>query len=125
MSSHDDPTERETNRFSRPLSDAGTPAENEGSSRREGMLPDDQPALSLDHERNSDRTSADVERGIVHSLMPKLLHTIKLLFSSDTFYFSYDFDITRSLAGQDWSASSVPLSQQSDHEVCNVLSGIR
>ena len=43
------------------------------------------------------------------SLLPKLLHTTKLLLGSHSFYFSYDFDITRQLGRSLPQGGDIPL----------------
>lgn len=43
------------------------------------------------------------------TLLPKLLRTIKILFSSGSFYFSYDYDITRRLGTTLVKSSEIPL----------------
>jgi hypothetical protein len=42
-------------------------------------------------------------------LLPKLLTVTKLFFGSKNFYFSYDYDLSRSIANQPNSSSSTPL----------------
>lgn len=51
------------------------------------------------------------------SLLPKLLKTTQLLLSSKTFYYSYDYDITRSLPTQRQSTSDIPLFKDVDPQV--------
>ncbi|EED21374.1 SacI domain protein [Talaromyces stipitatus ATCC 10500] len=42
-------------------------------------------------------------------LMPKLLRYTKLIFASNNFFFSYDYDLTRRYSGQDPRAAHLPL----------------
>ena len=48
------------------------------------------------------------------TLLPKIVRTAKLYFSSRNFFFSYDYDLSRGLGGQANSTSSLPLFQQYD-----------
>ncbi|KAK6346264.1 hypothetical protein TWF730_010594 [Orbilia blumenaviensis] len=61
---------------------------------------------------------SEVVEGVANSLTPKLLRTTKLLLSaSRSFYFSYDYDITRSIVKQTSATSSeVPLHKKVDNE---------
>ncbi|KAK6524843.1 hypothetical protein TWF281_011744 [Arthrobotrys megalospora] len=61
---------------------------------------------------------SEVVEGVANSLTPKLLRTTKLLLSaSRSFYFSYDYDITRSIVKQTPATSSeVPLHKKVDTE---------
>ncbi|EPS41250.1 hypothetical protein H072_4844 [Dactylellina haptotyla CBS 200.50] len=60
----------------------------------------------------------EVMEGVANSLTPKLLRTVKLLLaSSRSFYFSYDYDVTRSIAKQTLATSSeVPLHKKVDSD---------
>ncbi|EEP78034.1 conserved hypothetical protein [Uncinocarpus reesii 1704] len=49
-----------------------------------------------------------------HELMPKFLRYTKMFFSSRSFYFSYDYDITRRFGLQDSQVSQLPLSTRAD-----------
>jgi hypothetical protein len=53
-------------------------------------------------------------RDVAASLLPKLLSYSQLLFSSSNFFFSFDYDITRSLSSQMRSNSELPLHTQVD-----------
>ncbi|KEQ98505.1 hypothetical protein AUEXF2481DRAFT_37018 [Aureobasidium subglaciale EXF-2481] len=48
------------------------------------------------------------------NLIPRILKTTKLYFTSRSFYFSYDYDISRSLSRQESASASVPLYKRSD-----------
>ncbi|KAL1304321.1 hypothetical protein AAFC00_000723 [Neodothiora populina] len=50
----------------------------------------------------------------VHNLTPRILASTKLFFASRSFYFSYDYDISRSLSRQEAHSSSVPLYKRFD-----------
>lgn len=54
---------------------------------------------------------------LTSSLLPKLLQTTKLLFSTGTFFFSYDYDVTRSIASQPQNPSDLPLARQVEPQV--------
>ncbi|EER38028.1 conserved hypothetical protein [Histoplasma capsulatum H143] len=47
-------------------------------------------------------------------LMPKFLRYAKMMFSSNRFYFSYDYDITRKFGAHDPQMSPVPLHRMAD-----------
>lgn len=51
---------------------------------------------------------------VANSLIPKLLKTTKLLFGSNSFYFSYEYDITRRLGTNDAKGKAVPLHKSVD-----------
>lgn len=58
---------------------------------------------------------APSERHVASTLLPKLLRTTKIMFgTSQSFYFSYDYDITRSLATQRTTSSELPLYTEVD-----------
>lgn len=66
----------------------------------------------------------DVEaktKDITTTLLPKLLQTTKLLLLSKTFYFAYNYDITRSLARQDQAQSDASLHRNHDPQVSQPL----
>lgn len=71
---------------------------------------------SLDEALEISKTGAGSD-SLTSSLLPKLIQTTQLLLSSRTFYFSYDYDISRSLATQRQPQSDVPLHRQVDPEV--------
>ena len=48
------------------------------------------------------------------NLIPRILKTTRLYFTSHSFYFSYDYDISRSLSRQESNTSSVPLHRRFD-----------
>ncbi|KAL8994809.1 MAG: hypothetical protein Q9169_005316 [Polycauliona sp. 2 TL-2023] len=56
---------------------------------------------------------------VISTLLPKLLRTTRMLFASRSFFFSYDYDITRKLGDQKMNASNVPLYRCVDPLVCD------
>jgi hypothetical protein len=55
------------------------------------------------------------DRDVAENLLPKLLRTTQILFgSSRSFFFSYDYDITRSFANRRMSCSELPLHTEVD-----------
>ncbi|KAG0646298.1 Sac domain-containing phosphoinositide 4-phosphatase 2 [Hyphodiscus hymeniophilus] len=54
------------------------------------------------------------EKDIADSLLPKLLRTTQILFGSRNFFFSYDYDITRSFANRRTTSSELPLHTEVD-----------
>jgi hypothetical protein len=63
-----------------------------------------------------DGTKEQTERDVAGTLLPKLLRTAQILFgSSRSFFFSYDYDITRSLGNSKATISSeIPLYKEVD-----------
>ncbi len=51
---------------------------------------------------------------VANSLLPKLIKTTKLMLASQSFYFSYDYDITRRLGSKDVSSSDVRFHKKVD-----------
>lgn len=48
------------------------------------------------------------------NLIPRILKTTNLYFTSRSFYFSYDYDLSRSLSRQESTSASVPLYKRFD-----------
>lgn len=48
------------------------------------------------------------------ALLPRVLQTTKMYFSSGNFFYSYDYDLSHGIADQPTNASSVPLFKQYD-----------
>ena len=65
------------------------------------------------------KTSAKPTESVLQSLSPRILRTTKMFFSSRNFYFSYDYDISRSLSRQETNASNIPLFNRFDPLVCS------
>ncbi|KAL9639537.1 MAG: hypothetical protein Q9204_001055 [Flavoplaca sp. TL-2023a] len=57
---------------------------------------------------------ASQESDVTSTLLPKLLRTTKMLFASQNFFFSYDYDITRRVEEQTIQAPNVPLYRSVD-----------
>ncbi|KAK8245091.1 SacI homology domain-containing protein [Phyllosticta capitalensis] len=69
-------------------------------------------AAKLQQEQGETRKSQDVPG--TTAFLPKILRTTKLYFSSRSFFFSYDYDLSRSLSRQPESSSSLPLAKLYD-----------
>lgn len=61
-------------------------------------------------------SSSRTDRTVV--LLPKLLRYTKLLFSSQNFFFAYDYDLTRQIGVNEVPKSSLPLYRVVDPQVC-------
>ncbi|KAK6540053.1 hypothetical protein TWF694_008883 [Orbilia ellipsospora] len=91
-------------------------------SQGEMTKPGDDTALGTPTVTDSDQPSQEpvdeeVVEGVANSLTPKLLRTTKLLLAaSRSFYFSYDYDITRSILKQTATSNEVPLYKKVDPE---------
>lgn len=53
-------------------------------------------------------------RNVTNNLVPKLLRTTKMLLSSRSFFYSYDYDITRRMGTQERRGGDGPLHQAAD-----------
>lgn len=62
------------------------------------------------------------DQALLASMTPKLMQTAKLLLGSKTFFFSYDYDLTRRLSSQRRLTSDVPLHKQADPQVSPCVS---
>lgn len=51
-------------------------------------------------------------------LMPKLLRYTRLLFASQNFFFSYDYDLSRQVTAQEPRGNYLPLHKMADPLVC-------
>lgn len=94
------------------------PAPNTGSESMSGVdIPGDGAGDKKVVQKDSEVTKKQVEdakeaakEDVAHNLTPKLLHTTRLLLESRSFFFSYEWDITRAWSTQRHSASaSLPL----------------
>jgi hypothetical protein len=56
------------------------------------------------------------------TLIPRILKTTNLYFTSRSFYFSYDYDLSRSISRQESSSASVPLYKRFDPlvSICSI-----
>lgn len=70
-----------------------------------------EPLSSPEQEQHSDAVGTDE---IAKKFTPKLLQTTKLLLGSRSFFFSYDYDITRSFDSQEAKGSELPLHRAVD-----------
>ena len=78
----------------------------------------DGPVDSVNEEVVEDAEEKVRQTEVTHSLTPKLLHTTRLLLGrSKSFYFSYEWDVTRSWARQTGEGSTVPLWKRVEQEV--------
>ena len=59
-------------------------------------------------EQSSDKTHSDTN-DVAVTLLPKLLRTTKMLFGSRSFFFSYDYDLTRRLGTQGTRNPEIPM----------------
>jgi hypothetical protein len=59
------------------------------------------------------------------TLIPRILKTTNLYFTSRSFYFSYDYDLSRSISRQESSSASVPLYKRFDPlvSICSIILG--
>lgn len=64
-------------------------------------------------QHGNDPKSPDSTAGVAHTLLPKFLRTTRVLLTSQSFFFSYDFDITRRL-GEGNKPSELPLYKSVD-----------
>lgn len=70
--------------------------------------------------QTSDMTSTQTsqpggrEANTANALLPKLLRTTRMLLSSRSFFFSYDFDVTRRVSGEIVKNLEIPLSKSVD-----------
>lgn len=51
---------------------------------------------------------------VMDSLTPRIVRSTRLFFSSSSFFYSYDYDVSRSLATQDPATSTLPLFKRFD-----------
>lgn len=70
-----------------------------------------------EEQKEESKSSATQHQSVLESLTPRILRSTKLFFASRNFYFSYDYDLSRSLSRQGSSSSSVPLFKRFDELV--------
>lgn len=63
---------------------------------------------------DDDEKSSRAVQEVMRNLVPRILSTTKLFFASKSFYFAYDYDLTRSLTGQRPASSSAPFYRDVD-----------
>lgn len=76
------------------------------------------PADTTADEVDTQKPSPSSLDTVVNNLTPRILSTTKLFFASRSFFFSYDYDISRSLSRQEPNPSGVPLHRRFDPLVC-------
>ena len=64
---------------------------------------------------------ANPPESVAKTLLPKLLRTTRMLLASQSFFFSYDLDITRRIDNQSSKGSELPLHQSVDPLVSHVV----
>lgn len=82
----------------------------------EGAPLDTQSEAPTSNEEQPSTESTPVAPGdnTLATLIPRILKTTNLYFTSRSFYFSYDYDLSRSLSRQESSSASVPLYKRFD-----------
>ena len=73
-----------------------------------------QPAPSDDQQPTAESTPVAPKDTTLTNLIPRILKTTNLYFTSRSFYFSYDYDLSRSLLRQESTSASVPLYKRFD-----------
>jgi hypothetical protein len=81
-----------------------------------GSAPVNTQSQTSPEEEHSDTKPEVVASGetTLTNLIPRILKTTKLYFTSRSFYFSYDYDISRSLSRQESASASIPLHKRFD-----------
>ena len=74
----------------------------------------DIPSQSSDLKSRETSQPGSREANTANALVPKLLRTTRMLLSSRSFFFSYDFDITRRIGGDIVKNPEIPLSKSVD-----------
>lgn len=73
-----------------------------------------QPAPSDEQQPTTESTPVTPADTTLTNLIPRILKTTNLYFTSRSFYFSYDYDLSRSLSRQESASASVPLYKRFD-----------
>ena len=71
-------------------------------------------SMAEDVAQDNARTTISPSEGVMDTLAPRIIRTSRMFFASKSFFFSYDYDISRSLARQEPSNSSLPLHKRFD-----------
>ncbi|KAK8177840.1 SacI homology domain-containing protein [Phyllosticta citrichinensis] len=71
-------------------------------------------AAKLQQERGRDSKKPSQDVPGTTAFLPKILRTTKLYFSSRSFFFSYDYDLSRNLSRQTETSTSLPMSKLYD-----------
>ncbi|KAI9866695.1 MAG: hypothetical protein M1830_005918, partial [Pleopsidium flavum] len=74
---------------------------------------EDPPGQMLKGQKRNTTSSTSAE-DVTNSLLPKLLKTTKMMLGSRSFFFSYDYDITRRFGHQGGRSSDIPLHKKVD-----------
>ena len=93
------------------------PSSKEDKDKRQGSWDDHLASLEQQEQRDQMKVKNKSQPGpssVADSLVPKLLRTTKMLLSSNSFYFSYEYDITRKLGLDQAKATIVPLYKSLD-----------
>ena len=72
------------------------------------------PSQTSDLRTRQNSQSGGRKADTANALVPKLLRTTRMLLSSRSFFFSYDFDVTRRLGGEIVKNPDIPLSKSVD-----------
>ena len=75
---------------------------------------DTQPIMTSYQASKDGPAVASTTKDVTSSLVPRLLRTTKMLFASHSFFFSYDYDITRRLGDQKTKSADLPLHRNVD-----------
>lgn len=81
---------------------------------KEAKGPNDIDGAALANEPPEEVANVEPPPGVEVPLLPKLLTVAKFFFSSKSFYFSYEYDLSRDISKQPVSSSSVPLFKSFD-----------
>ena len=102
-------------RKSQGLSTNVSEVQNTGQLERSG-LETKESSISKEDLTSSDSSTAQgsQESGIIATLIPKLLRTARLLLNSQSFYFSYDHDITHRVGSGPSRDEDIPLHRKAD-----------
>ena len=73
-----------------------------------------QPSSTTEEELATETTPVAPGDTTLATLIPRILKTTNLYFTSRSFYFSYDYDLSRSLSRQESTSASVPLHKRFD-----------
>lgn len=88
-----------------------------------GKVEDQSNPVATDNKEQADlgKNAQPGSSSVADTLIPKLLKTTKLLLSSNSFYFSHEYDITRRLGTDDANCNEVPFHESLDPLVCDLL----
>ena len=75
----------------------------------------------IEQRADNNRSKASNPNDVTITLLPKLLRTTKMLFGSRSFFFSYDYDLTRRLGIQEVKNPEIPMHKVVDPLVSSPL----